>query len=71
MFGKKRQPEPETIPTIAPVEPEEEESSLDCAWCLAEQGIKPSSGSHGICSTHYAQVLAQAEQRQQRRQGQR
>ena len=32
---------------------------LDCAWCLAEQGIPAGEGSHGICTLHKTQVLVQ------------
>ena len=31
----------------------------DCAWGLAERGIQPQTGSHGICPYHQAQMLAQ------------
>jgi hypothetical protein len=30
-----------------------------CAWCLAEQGIPASEGSHGICRKHADQLLLQ------------
>ncbi len=30
---------------------------LDCAWCLAEQGMHPDEGSHGICRQHTVQLL--------------
>ncbi len=33
--------------------------SLQCAWCLEEQGIEQGEGSHGICNPH-ADVLLQA-----------
>lgn len=29
----------------------------ECAWCLAEMGIVPTDGSHGICEAHATQVL--------------
>jgi hypothetical protein len=28
------------------------EEHLPCAWCLAEQGVAASEGSHGICERH-------------------
>ena len=40
-----------------------ESISLDCAWCLSEQGIVPTSGSHGICGFHAAQMLEAAHSR--------
>jgi hypothetical protein len=27
--------------------------SLSCAWCLSEQGIAASEGSHGTCANHH------------------
>jgi hypothetical protein len=30
-----------------------------CAWCLSEQGIAASEGSHGICCAHAEQMLLQ------------
>ena len=35
------------------------ESSTDCAWCLAEQGLEAGNGSHGICARHEAGILQQ------------
>lgn len=40
--------------------------SVECAWCLAEQGIVPTSGSHGICPFHAQQVLEAARARRKR-----
>jgi hypothetical protein len=40
---------------------------IECAWCLAEQGVVPTSGSHGICAWHAQQVLAAARERRARR----
>ena len=37
--------------------------ALDCAWCLSEQGIKPTSGSHGICGVHAALMMEAARNR--------
>jgi hypothetical protein len=48
---------------------EEEEVELECAWCLAEQGIVPTSGSHGICAFHSQQMFVQMEERRVRRRG--
>ena len=31
-----------------------------CAWCLQEQGIRPTEGdSHGICQRHYDELMAE------------
>jgi hypothetical protein len=56
-------PEPTTESTTEPLN----ESSLDCAWCLGEQGIVPTSGSHGICGVHAAQMLEAAHSRSAQR----
>jgi hypothetical protein len=32
--------------------------NLDCAWCLAERGIAPGNGSHGICPRHAEEQYA-------------
>ena len=40
---------------------------LICAWCLAEQGITASEGSHGICRRHANELILQwKEQRLER-----
>ncbi len=50
-------------------EDEEEETECECAWCLAEQEIVPTSGSHGICFFHSQQMVAQMEERRAQRRG--
>ena len=35
----------------------------ECAWCLAEQGLEPGNGSHGICVQHAAGLLQQWRER--------
>ena len=42
---------------------------IECAWCLAEQGMTPVSGSHGICALHAQQVREAAYERRRRRVG--
>jgi len=37
---------------------DEPRPSQDCAWCLKEQGRDPGEGSHGVCSRHAEQILA-------------
>lgn len=32
---------------------------LVCAWCLAEQGIRPQEESHGICERHAEEMVRQ------------
>lgn len=44
-----------------------EPMGIACAWCLAEQGIVPTSGSHGICPLHAQQVLEAARERRKHR----
>jgi hypothetical protein len=39
---------------------------IECAWCLAEQGIVPMSGSHGICAVHAQQLRESAAARRRR-----
>jgi len=34
-----------------------------CAWCLKEQGIVPTEGSHGICGFHASLMLEAARVR--------
>lgn len=33
-------------------------AALDCAWCLAEQGLPMGEDSHGICTRHAEQLRA-------------
>jgi len=44
-----------------------ETDEKECAWCLAEQGIKPQSGSHGICHMHAQQLVEQSRKRREER----
>jgi len=44
-----------------------ESNEEECAWCLAEQGMTPQSGSHGICQKHARQIEEQSQQRRDRR----
>jgi hypothetical protein len=39
-----------------------------CAWCLAEQGLAPGEGSHGICEAHANEFLVQWKLRRKRKQ---
>ncbi|GCE18640.1 hypothetical protein [Dictyobacter kobayashii] len=63
-FGGKRKEEPAFVWQDGDATDEElgvsEISSngwtTDCAWCLQEQGIEPSSGSHGVCAYHRDQL---------------
>lgn len=32
--------------------------TVQCAWCLTEQGRPLGNGSHGICTEHAARILA-------------
>lgn len=38
-----------------------------CAWCLSEQDIAISEGSHGICTQHATQLLKQWRERRHHR----
>ena len=43
---------------------EESTEALLCAWCMREAGETPQEGeSHGICSMHAGQMVAQAQER--------
>ena len=39
----------------------------DCAWCLAEAGLPPGDGSHGICPAHTEQIIMQAREYRRKR----
>ena len=39
----------------------------ECAWCLAERGVAPGTGSHGICPFHAAQIIEQSQKRRAER----
>lgn len=56
--------------TITTTTDASEQSALDCAWCLHEQGIIPLSGSHGICPPHADAVRRQAAERRAQREAQ-
>ncbi|MGH2505807.1 MAG: sigma factor [Ktedonobacteraceae bacterium] len=43
------------------------EECRECAWCLHEQGITPTTGSHGICQKHADQMRAQSQARKKER----
>jgi hypothetical protein len=38
-----------------------------CAWCLSEQGIPASEGSHGICKQHANGLLREQRKMHSRR----
>lgn len=42
---------------------ETSEEALECAWCLQDMGIVPTSGSHGIGSFHAQQMVDAAAER--------
>lgn len=42
--------------------------TVQCAWCLREQGRAMGNGSHGICADHKARMLATWRARKQGRQ---
>lgn len=39
------------------------DDTANCAWCLAEKGLKSPEGmSHGICRAHSEEILRQADE---------
>ena len=40
---------------------------VDCAWCLAEAGIAPGNGSHGICKRHSEEQYTRYKRRKEER----
>lgn len=38
-----------------------------CAWCLSDQGITATEGSHGICAGHAEWLLKQWKEQRHRR----
>ena len=45
----------------------DETEERECAWCLAERGVAPGTGSHGICPFHAAQIIEQSRKRRTER----
>jgi len=69
LFGIGRShPTPQTTQTTeAPLTVLTSDYTTDCAWCLADAGITPTDGSHGICTYHSDQIrLQQAVRRFER-----
>ena len=53
--------------TTTPASPISDTEERECAWCLAERGVAPGTGSHGICPFHAAQIIEQSRKRRAER----
>jgi maltooligosyltrehalose synthase len=73
VWGKRKDANVSVQQAMGPVEQgnedvEQEQSyQTDCAWCLAEVGADPGSGSHGICAYHSEQMMLLYQERKARR----
>lgn len=57
----------EQDPTIATTPIPQLNGERECAWCLADRGITPETGTHGICQFHAAQIVEQSRKRRAER----